>query len=417
MPALWSTKSKNFKPEIIIEQILKSATLTQDGRASYGAEYFEYKSALKSMLEFSRCESLSPDTLDSLIDSALDTYTKEALTSKQKNKEKLLKILNSNIVSHFKKPTKIFHIATSISISGHPPIKRIKIHDAEIRFYPSGLPKKYNTRQQLDETWTKPHAHTPENFSGVIISLEARTLADAFYSSMEHLDFLRGVLSFYANPGMSFSLWGRRKGAINKIRLGGMHTVHNTDGSLASEDYWYEHTEISDKTFVFKQENLKKTAAAIRKILRRIDSITGGERIRDGIIRYTRALDEADSDYSIIKLWGALESTVNESDNSDIIIRRCSYLYKDHELIRQILEISKVYRNRNVHAGISSAAADQIAYQIHRIFRALIFFYVGNKDFRSLREANTFLDSPILDGDINRKIYLLKKAVRFRNGD
>lgn len=414
MPAQWN-KSKNLKPKVIINQVLESASLLSDGRVSYTGNYFEYKSVLKSMIEFVRCNLLSPDTLESCFNAALDNYTKLALTTKNQGEAEFIEQVNEQIKKHLRHPTIEFHIVTALSISGALPVKKLVIDKATITLHPSGIPRKYKSRNEFNDRWSKSFTHTPEHYAGAVVSVRARNYSDAFHTALDALDFVRGVLCFYSVPGMSISLMGRRTGPINLIRLGGMHTVHKSDGALATDQYWYEVDERPEKTFTFSTEKQKGLGSSIRKIIKRINSISGGERIREGIIRYTRALDEKDSDYAIIKLWGALESTVNENDNSDIIIRRCSYLYSDHELVRQILETSKLYRNRNVHAGVSSPEADQICYQIHRIFKSLILFYVGNKEFKSLKEANTFLDSPLMDGDIDRQIYLLKKAVRFRN--
>jgi len=410
----WSNKGK-FKPEIILDKIITSSTLTSDGRPSYDAGYFEFKTILQNMIEFMNCEQLSPETQGQIFNRALDKHVKTSLTSNNSKKDDLLKHINYYLIDYLKEPIREFHLVTSISLEGSLPLKKANSPGVNITFYGSGIPKKYRSRDTFNIRWTKNYEHTPSHYTGVVIAVQARSSSDAIYAGLDYLDFIRGVLSFYANPGMSIPLWGRRTEAINRIRLGGMHTLHNSDGSLAIGEYWYELDKTTEKTFIFTEDTIKGTALSIRKILKRISAINGGERIRDGIIRYTRALDDKDNDHTIIKLWGALESVVNENDNSEILIRRCSYIFKDHELVKQILETAKTYRNRNVHAGVSSPSADQISYQIHRIFRSLIFFYVGNKGFNSLKEANTFLDSPILDGDIDRKIFLLKKAVRFRN--
>ncbi|WEA19001.1 hypothetical protein [Pseudomonas juntendi] len=416
MPAQWS-KNKGFKPDLVINAIAKGASINSNGSAQYSvSNYFEYKSILRSMVEFTGCSSTSSETLDKIFDAGLDSFIVSKINTGTHDKDELLSHINNHVKTYNKKPKKTFHIVTSISLSAPIPIKKYELKGNEITFYPTGIPKKYlRTRASLTDLWNCNHSHTPLDYAGVVVSVQARNTIDAFYSAMEFLDFIRGVLSFFANPGMSLPLFGRLKGPINRIRLAGMHTIHKPDGSLAVEEYWFENNESKQKIYSFDTTKKSATGRNVRKILKQTSTIKGSEKIREGIVRYTRALDESDTDYSIIKLWGALESTVGENDNSEIIIRRCSYLYKDHELVKQILEASKFYRNRNVHAGVTSALADSISYQIHRIFRALIFFYVGNKDFQSLNEANAFLDSPLLDGDIDRKIYLLKKAARFRN--
>jgi len=418
MPAQWS-KNRAFKPEIPIKMILESATINSNGAAQYSASnYYEYKSILRSMVDFTGCNSISSETLDKIFDAGLDSFVVTKISTEIYHHDQLLTHINHHLKIYFKKPINTYHVATSISLSATLPIKKYKLNETEITFHPAGIPPKYlHSRSFFSDLWRCSHSHTPAGYTGVVVCVQARNTTDAFYSAMDFLDFIRGVLSFFANPGMSLSLFGRREGAINRIRIAGMHTIHTPDGSLAAEQYWFEHYEAKHKIYSFDATKKITTGRNIRKILKQTSSIKGGERLREGIVRYTRALDENDCDYSIIKLWGALEHTVGENDNSELIIRRCSYLYKDHEIVKQILEASKFYRNRNVHAGVTSALADSISYQIHRIFRTLIFFYVGNKDFQSLKEANTFLDSPLLDGDIDRKIYLLRKAARFRNSD
>ena len=215
---------------------------------------------------------------------------------------------------------------------------------------------------------------------------------------------------------MSLSLSGHPQKGINRIRLGGLHSVHTVQGDIASDQYWYESDYESRPPYKFAPNRLIIIAPKIRKIVRRIENLNGGDKIKDGIIRYVRALDEPNKDHLIIKLWGALEATVGQNDNSEKIIKRCSYLYKDQELVKQILEIAKVYRNRNVHGNFSSSIADQIGYQLHSIFCHLIFFYVGSKDLISVSDANSFLDSPLAAGDLEKQIFLLKKAKRFRAG-
>ncbi|WP_341798060.1 MULTISPECIES: hypothetical protein [unclassified Pseudomonas] len=415
MPVQWS-KNKGFKPDLIIDIIAKGATINTDGNVQFsGFNYFEYKSILRSMIDFVGCNSVSSESLDKIFDNGLNSFIAFKISTGTHDKEGLLPHINEHLKNYFKIAKKTYYIVTSISLSPTIPIKKYQLDKNEITFHPTGIPKKYlRPRSSLVDLWNCNHPHTPPGYTGVTVRVQARNTTDAFYAAMDFLDFIRGVLSFFANPGMSLPLFGRRKGAINRIRIAGMHTIHQADGSLAIEQYWFEHNEGKQKTYSFDATKNAATARSIRKILNHISEIKGGDKIREGIVRYTRALDESDSDYSIIRLWGALESTVGENDNSELIVRRCSYLYKDHELVRQILEASKFYRNRNVHAGVTSALADSISYQIHRIFRSLIFFYVGNKDFASLKEANSFLDSPLPDGDINRKIYLLKKAARFR---
>jgi hypothetical protein len=423
MKADWSNKSKNFNPILLLNLILDSTSFNPDGRIQYeGFRPIEYRGMLRSMITFTGGEVISPKTEDDIFNSGLDDFAsnkKRSNTTKTTNenlKKSLLDAINSRLFSYLSAKKNTFLVASSISTTGSLPLTKFITNGMETTFYPKGLPKKFGSRQQYNERWKSSSPHTPDNYAGIVTQIEARNADDAIHAAIEEIDFIRGILSFFANPSMSLSLSGNSKKGINRIRLGGLHSVHTIQGDIATDQYWYE-TDFEPRIpFMFDPNRLTTTASKIRKILRRIEQLNGGNKIKDGIIRYVRALDEPNKDHLIIKLWGALEATVGHNDNGDKIIKRCSYLYKDQELVKQILEIAKVYRNRNVHGNFSSSIADQIGYQLHSIFCHLIFFYVGSKDLISVSEANSFLDSPIITGDLEKQIFLLKKAKRFRAG-
>jgi hypothetical protein len=417
MEAKWSDKSAKFKPQIFIKPILECSSVNANGKVQYdGFKYFENRGLLRSMILFEGKEFLSPKTEDDIFDSGLNSFALSSKITDPNLPAALLACINIKLKTYLSKSKKKFFIVTSISTNGKLPITKLINNGIEIKIHPSGIPKKFRSRNQYDKLWQQPEPHTPTEFAGVVVKAEARTPDDAMYAAIEEVDFLRGILSFFANPTMSLSLYGGKSKGINRIRLGGLHSVHSEDGVVASKQFWYEPNHTIRTPYTFNHENLKHIAMKIRKIFRRIEQIKGGLKIRDGIIRYVRALDESDNDHLIIKLWGALEATVGEGDKSDLIIKRCSYLYKDQEFVRQILEISKVYRNRNVHGNHSSSIANQLGHHLHSIFTHLILFYVGSKDLISVSEANSFLDSPLSSGDLERKIFLLKKAIRFRSG-
>ncbi|WP_413398554.1 hypothetical protein AA0Z93_00005, partial [Pseudomonas sp. 1P02AnB] len=306
-----------------------------------------------------------------------------------------------------------FFVVTSLSLTGGSPFKSIKIGDTIISFKGSEMPRKFRSRSELAKRWKVDHPYTPTDATVITIAIQAKSPEDAFHTAFNALDYLRGILALHVNMGMKLNLTGRIAAPMNRILVEGMHTVHHENGDLATDTFWYEDRKAA-KPYQIPEETLASLAKNTKKILRKIENIKDGKIIRDALIRYSRALDEKDSDHAIIRLWGALESVVSESNNAELVVRRCSYLYNEHELVKQILESARTYRNRNVHAGVTSPLSESLSYQINDIFRSLIIFYARNT-FNSLREANSFLDSPIMDGDIERKIKLLRKASRFRN--
>lgn len=427
MQAKWSKQSSIFNQSIFLDLLIKSAFINSESRLSFsGFDYLVNKSMLSSMLLIEGGEVFSSRTVGAILDSALDVFIRNALSEGVKTNNSpdvFLDFVNLKVKEYLKRPKGAYCVVTSLSVSGKLPIKKIVGRGVETVLYEGGIPKKFNTRKQLDKEWKGSDYHTPPGYAGIVSVVSARNLDDAMAAAIDQIDYLRGILSFYANPVMSISLNGVRHGSINKIRLGGMHTVHEESGKLASDQYWYESDFKTSREFHFEPVKLKSVRSSICKVMNRIESISGGEKIKDAIIRYIRALDEKNKDHTIIKLWGALESVVGKNDSGEFVVKRCSFLFKDREYVRQTLEVARVYRNRNVHGDHSSSVANEICYHLHSVFRSLIMFYAGTKDLVSVADINSLLDMP---GDsrelmretesVEKKLYLLRKAKKLRGG-
>lgn len=98
----------------------------------------------------------------------------------------------------------------------------------------------------------------------------------------------------------------------------------------------------------------------------------------------------------------------------DRLVQRCSFLFKDAEFRRQLLEHLREYRNVNAHAGEESDRARTHCFQLQLYFVELIRFHLRNaRLFGSLEEANAFLDLPARKADLERRLQLTRKALKF----
>jgi hypothetical protein len=118
---------------------------------------------------------------------------------------------------------------------------------------------------------------------------------------------------------------------------------------------------------------------------------------------------------AFIRLWGALESlTTPEYADYEKTVKRCAFLFQNGEYHRQLLEHLREYRNSFVHAGEDSDLARTHCFQLQLYFVHLIWFHLGNVGtFKSLNEANSFLDSPSDRAELKRRLQLTQKALRF----
>ena len=198
--------------------------------------------------------------------------------------------------------------------------------------------------------------------------------------------------------------------------LGGMHTLHHNSGKLVSEDvFWYELDYKERASLSASDVKRKKAARFFNHVYKRIELHKDRHIIKDAIIRYVRAFDGSDKNFALQKTWSALESLMAPSENNtDLVVRRCSFMFRDRDYHHQVLEHLKDYRNRSVHTGRSIENPNDYCYQVQKYFRQAIIFHAANStDFSSLREANEFLDLPDSIKDLERKKMLIEKAIKF----
>ena len=135
---------------------------------------------------------------------------------------------------------------------------------------------------------------------------------------------------------------------------------------------------------------------------------------REGLLRYTRALDNPDWDASFFHLWRALECvTFTSSYRSlyDDTIRRASFLFADRGLARQTLRHLRDRRNAYAHRAAEHDNPEILIMQLKKYVEVLLRWLIVNPHrFRSEQEFQEFLDSPDDLREIDRRIRVLRCA-------
>ncbi|WP_193005809.1 hypothetical protein, partial [Psychrobacter namhaensis] len=248
----------------------------------------------------------------------------------------------------------------------------------------------------------------------VVIEIEAKSETIAANKAMKALDILR---SFFCIQCNSFSeIIGNEFEPINKIRLGEFHTLHNASGNVFENSFWYDTSCSKAKVYVFRDErNTVKNVRNIVNIFSKFDKQYKSI-ISDSMLRFVRAFDEKNQNIAILRAWGALEALAapNES-NCDSVTTRCAFIFEEYEYHKQILEHLREYRNRNVHAGQESEMAKTYGFQIQKYFKQLFLFHIRQQgNFKSIDEANKFLDLPADKDKILHLQSIVEKSISFR---
>ncbi|MCD4720516.1 MAG: hypothetical protein K8S13_11755 [Desulfobacula sp.] len=80
-----------------------------------------------------------------------------------------------------------------------------------------------------------------ENYSYFVTAhIRSKTKHDAVNKMLDAIDLLRGIWNLYMNKEFTIRFGNGKKKPINQITLGALHTLHNKNGSLAADVFWYE---------------------------------------------------------------------------------------------------------------------------------------------------------------------------------
>jgi hypothetical protein len=162
-------------------------------------------------------------------------------------------------------------------------------------------------------------------------------------------------------------------------------------------------------------ENLRRLLDFEKRVRRRLSKISYAGELEKAVRRYSRALDSRDFNKAYLELWSVLESlTFSVTDRYDVTIRRTLFLWKDKDFNKQILEHLRNYRNRMVHAGLNSEEIETLVRQLRGYVEGLLLFHLFNRqNFADMNQVGEFLDLRPDAAELQRKIPLMRKAVKF----
>jgi hypothetical protein len=327
----------------LIERLEKVKQLRPEadggGIAYAGAfEFEDLVSVLETAISFSRS---FPATVRRrfMVDALFSPAAVKKLT-----RDALLREINSREAEYISRPPQKYIVLTSLSVPANLRIPPVDFGGGTVTFS-SRLPRKFD-RQPLAKAF-KDNLHNPDpsQYTIVRISVLARSPVEAYEAGMDELDYVRGVWNFSTNRGIREVFSSGLRRPIGPFCLGQVHTVHESNGNLAVEAYWYNLFFVHHIPFL-SGRNWGAVKANQRKIRQLVRTSRYSGDLRGAFIRYARALDGIDYEASFLKLWSLLEFLTNCSDGKyDSLVRRCAFLFRDYEYHQQILEHLRQRRN------------------------------------------------------------------------
>ncbi|MDD5274716.1 MAG: hypothetical protein PHR16_01385 [Methylovulum sp.] len=409
-------KKNNLNPNVILDNI-ENMKKHDNGKVSFsGVEVYFARSALETMIDF-------PKELDGI---ERKKYIWQAICVPEKlTKESVIKKINELFKQQNATRESVFHILSSISLPKLQQSRIIEIENCKkdkIELLDGDFPKEYVTaRKTAIKTIKTSLQHSissvndANDYSKIIVTVKEKSANRAVTKALYYLDLQRAIWCLLSNPMYSGEdEWE----PINRIRLGQIHTVHNEDGELASNTpFWYEPNFVQAQLFnPWNNGNFEKCN---EYYLTQLNKSRYSEKLKDALLRYVRAFDERDQNNALIKSWGAIENLTvlfSSQEKPDSLIKRCSFLFTEHDYHKQILEHLREYRNGSVHAGDQSSEAKINCFQLQYYFHELIKFHLDRaEEFDSIGKANEFLDLPPDKDSLSKRLKKIKSDEKLIN--
>ena len=373
-------------------------------------------------IEFQRLRPLLEhafDFLDDVPETARRRFANEAAFAAAKSPpitEKSLRSRASRLRNaYLKMQPEPYTLATSLSFQPFAALSKCSLEGTHFTFT-AKLPERYS-RQSVEHLFTgRLHDHLPKKYAVVRVRVKARSAFEAAPAALESLDYLRGIWNFRLNRGtVSRTVFGPSR-PINSIVLGPIHTLHHVDGGLAAQSFWYEPSFNTDHKPHRLQKEWDKVRAEFATVRNVVSKSSYATELREGFVRYTRALDPTDHEASFLKLWSLLEFLTGTGNaRYDDTIRRILFLYGDQSRERLILDHLRARRNATVHSSESSSHMESFAFQAKGFAETLLLFHLRHsRRFSSLSDAGNWLHLPSDPHALQSRIDAYKRALKFR---
>ena len=407
------TWSKKFDPSPLVNRLEECRTVDGAGRQTYeGFTHSECVALIHHALVFPK---EIPETEGRRLVNQASSTLREGPPL---NPQIFLSAVNRLTVQYFSTPTQPFALMTTISLSPRADVSHFSQRGVRVHFHPR-FPRRFLIeREKISERAHQTlFADQPTGYLGVLARLSARSHYEAADSALDTIDLQRGIWNWYFNrrhfTRMSF---GSQK-PVNNIVLGPIHTLHHPRGQLATETFWFEQIyRAPAKLFDLRRDhdNMAKFTIAVRKALRRSKY---RDDLEKAIITYARALDDCDLQTSFLKLWVVLEllTSTGKDETYASTLKRASFVFMERKYFIQVLRILTDYRNRAVHASISTGKIETYLYQLKNVVEVLLEFHLFNRfRFKSLEHASQFLSLPTDKDALAARVKITEYALEYR---
>ena len=266
-------------------------------------------------------------------------------------------------------------LVTTLSVRRPAELDRRTVGSWELRFYDSPPHRLESLHPR--EVLTLEAVQARERGPWVFARGTARSGAEAGLHALEHIDALRGAWNLGINARLFAEFFGLDYRPVNTIRLGPLHTLHESGGDLRISQWWYDPFPFAPELLGQVDANWEQAFAGERRVEPALRSQGVGELLRGALVRYARALDNADPELMFFRLWGVLERLAG-SHRDPVLLRRVPSVFWTPELDVAHFRLLRSQRHASAHRAEESFLRRRSVIALHRFVVRLFGMLIDN---------------------------------------
>lgn len=401
-------KQRQSVLDIDIEPLVAALDQARTGAGFEALIYEEVTSVLMSAFKFRAglTETDKHSVLNRAIREAARTgvITKKRLTDSVRREEETQLAL----------PLKPFFLATHLSFTRHgAPSPRTFRGGISLSF---ALPNRFVVARSTEVLGLAEEDVAVRNYTGVLVKVQARSTSDAFAQAIHRLDLLRALWNFAHVRRTISGYHSDSTTPLARVRTGRVHTLHNPNGTLATEMYFFNSEHRVEPNPFLSDTDWERMQRYVRSTRQRLPRVKYSQDLERAFVQYVYALDSTDMSMAFLRLWSVLELLTGlGGERYDSLVRRVAATYKPDALTRAVLEHLRYQRNELVHLGTPREDMRPLVYQLKRFVERLLGLHVVmGRHFASASDFGSFLELPVERADLSAHHGRILLAMKFR---
>ena len=226
---------KDSHPDEVAKRLEAAKDGSVAGKAAFlGFEHSELVIVLGGMIEF------APEIPELERRKILNKATFDAGGKGKITPTLLLQSCRKQETEYLRRPLTAFRLFTGVSLASVHTLPSIRIGSSGITFNPKAPVARRHRARLYDDAKFSLGFDLPTQYMDVSVTVKTKSPFEGAQRALDAIDLARATWNLALNRAKDWRISSGKPRPVNEILLGPFHTMHNEDGSLATESWWYD---------------------------------------------------------------------------------------------------------------------------------------------------------------------------------